>query len=323
MYKVLITKEIPRISMDILKEHSINFDVLGPNVSLTNLNETFLSNYHGLISMLNQPIGADIIQKMPNLKIVSNYAVGVNNIDLAYLKSKGILIGHTPGVLTEATAELTVALMLATSRNLMSAHKDVLNGSWQDFEPMKYLGPTMFRKKIGIMGFGRIGQKVAEILHYGFQADIHVLRKDGKADQEIKALTALPITLHDEETFFSDLDVLTLHCPLTADTIFWLNEKRIGKLPKKCIVINTGRGELIDQKAIYHALKEKQIWALGTDVTTPEPLPITHELLSLDNVTVIPHIGSASIEARTAMAKITAMNIVMGLKEERVLYSPI
>lgn len=329
MHKVLISKEIPAIAENLLKNEGYLVTTLNSDVSLSPVNNSYLkqelANTDAIISLLSDQIDQEFLNHVPNLKVISNFAVGVNNLDLKSLAANNILVGHTPGVLTEATAELTLGLMLMTSRNLYRASLDVYEGRWKGFEPLGHLGPGLFGKNFGILGLGRIGIKLAEMLKFGFQGNISTISRGEHKDHNLKSTInpAINLQIKNHDDFFSDLDFLILTAPLNFETKNWLNSERLQKLPAKCIVINTGRGELVDQEALYLALKNKKIWAFGTDVTTPEPLPTNHPLLTLSNYTVLPHIGSASIEARTKMAEICAKNIILGLKEKKVLHSPI
>lgn len=329
MHKVLISKEIPAIAENLLKNEGYRVITLNSDVSLTPVNNSYLkkelADTDAIISLLSDQIDHNFLVHAPHLKVISNFAVGVNNLDLECLKKHEILVGHTPGVLTEATAELTLGLMLMTARNLHRASLDVYEGRWKGFEPLGHLGPSLFHKSFGIVGLGRIGLKLAEILKFGFQGKISTISRSEMKDRELRDSInpLLEIEIKNENHFLSDLDFLILTAPLNAETTYWLNRERLKKLPKKCIVINTGRGELVDQVALYQALKDRTIWAYGTDVTTPEPLDPKHPLLQLSNFTVLPHIGSASIEARTKMAEICAKNIIMGLKDKKVLHSPL
>lgn len=329
MHKVLISKEIPAIAENLLKSEGFEVVTLNSDVSLSLVNNSYLkkelANTDAIISLLSDQIDQEFLKHTPKLKVVSNFAVGVNNLDLQSLKAKNILVGHTPGVLTEATAELTLGLLLMTSRSLYRASHDVYLGRWKGFEPMGHLGPSLFGKTFGIFGLGRIGIRLAEILKFGFDGKITTIKRNDQKDQSLLSSVnpKLEIVIKSEEDFLANLDFLILTAPLNEETKHWLNKERLKKLSKHTIVINTGRGELVDQDALLEALLNKDIFAYGTDVTTPEPLDPNHPLLKLPNFNVLPHIGSASIEARTKMAEICARNIISGIKNQKVIHSPI
>lgn len=323
MNKVLISKEIPEVATTLIKNSGLCPETLKSDVSLASLSAFDLKEVVGIISMLTDPITDEFLQKTPHLKVISNYAVGINNLDLISLKKRNILVGNTPEVLTEATAELTVGLLLMSMRNLYPASLSVYNGVWKGFDPLEFLGPTLFRKKVGIMGFGRIGKKVGEILHFGFQNSISILSRDNDKNQEARINLNYPIHILSEDEFLKNLDVLILNSPLTESTKYWLNEERLKKLNPQVTIINTGRGDLVEEKSLLSFLKKNPDARFGTDVMSVEPLPTNHEFTKLKNVTLLPHIGSASIEARTEMAIICAKNIIMGINEQKVFKGPV
>lgn len=323
MSKVLISKNIPAIANELLKKAGFTPETLNSDVSLSSLDPLQLQEVVGIISMLADPIDDQFLEKTPQLKVISNYAVGFNNLDLVALQKRNILVGNTPEVLTEATAELTVGLLLMSMRNLTLANRAVYDGSWQGFRPLDFLGPTLFRKKVGIMGFGRIGKKVGEILHFGFQNPISIINRGDEKNQQATRDINYPLHIFNEDEFLKDLDILILNSPLNESTHNWLNENRLQKLKTTATIINTGRGDLVDEEALVRFLKKHPDLRYGTDVMKVEPLPTTHEFTRLANVTLLPHIGSASIEAREAMAVICAKNIIMGINEGRVFKGPL
>lgn len=322
MNKVLISKEIPTKGMELLKAHGLEVVVLDPTVSLAHLNKSNLEGVVGIISMLSDSINEDFLAKAADLKVITNFAVGINNLDISALKKKGILIGNTPEVLTEATAELTIGLLIMSMRNLYSASNSVYNGQWHGFNPLEFLGPTLFRKNVSILGFGRIGKKVGEILYSGFGNTIAVLDRSEKKNDELKNQINYPINIETEDDFLKKCDVLILTAPLTNETEHWLNQSRLGKLKKTVTIVNTGRGNLVHEPALITFLETHEKVRYATDVMGTEPLPIDHPLAKLHNVTMLPHIGSATFEAREEMSLICAKNIIMGLSEKVVFKGP-
>ena len=265
----------------------------------------------GLLCLLTDRIDADLLNAVgPQLKVVSQMAVGVDNIDLAACTARGIPVGHTPGVLTEATADLTLALILATARRLIEAANDVKAGHWRTWSPLGWVGPDLYGSTVGIVGLGRIGAAVAQRLR-GF--DVELLYHNPRPSRFAADVGA---TLVDFDDLLTRSDFVTLHCPYTPDTHHLIAAPTLSKMKPTAILINTTRGGVVDQNALMAALQAGQIAAAGLDVTTPEPLPSDHPLLTLPNIVVLPHIGSASLSARQGMAAIAADNLLAGLANQ-------
>lgn len=250
-----------------------------------------------------------------NLKIVATMSVGYDHLDVSEIKKRGIKISYTPDVLTDATAELAVALLLATSRRLLEASKEALTGGWQAWSPFWMCGPGLKNSTVGIVGFGRIGQEIAKRLKpFNPKQIIYFNRSEKPREaQEIGA----------ERVSFDELlqhsDFISVSCSLTPETKEMFNEQAFKKMKPSAVFINTSRGGVVDQDALVKALQEKTIWGAGLDVMTPEPLPLDHELFNLKNCVILPHIGSASIETRNEMAILTAKNIIAAIKGEPLL----
>lgn len=246
----------------------------------------------------------------PQLKCVSTISVGFEHIDVQECKKRGIRVGYTPDVLTDATAELTVALLLATNRRLFQANKDVYNGGWKSWSPMWMCGHGLKNSRVGFFGFGRIGQEIAARIVPFKPSLITYTTRSARPDEAAK--------VNAKHVDFSEMitlsDFIIVCCALTPATKEIFNAEAFNKMNSNCIFINTARGGVVDQKALYEALKSKRILAAGLDVTTPEPLPLDDPLLKLDNIVVLPHIGSADIETRKEMSRITARNILAALK---------
>lgn len=246
----------------------------------------------------------------PQLKCVSTISVGFEHIDVQECKKRGIRVGYTPDVLTDATAELTVALLLATNRRLFEANKDVYNGGWKSWSPMWMCGHGLKNSRVGFFGFGRIGQEIAARIVPFKPSLITYTTRSARPDEAAK--------VNAKHVDFSEMitlsDFIIVCCALTPATKEIFNAEAFNKMKSNCIFINTARGGVVDQKALYEALKSKRILAAGLDVTTPEPLPLDDPLLKLDNIVVLPHIGSADIETRKEMSRITARNILAALK---------
>ncbi|MCX7852301.1 MAG: D-glycerate dehydrogenase [Caldilineales bacterium] len=312
--RVFVTRRLPEPAMSRLYEAPLVLD-LWPEAEpppYDNLRRR-VAGCQGLLCLLTDRIDEGVLDAAgPALRVVSQMAVGVDNIDLAACTRRGIPVGHTPGVLTEATADLAVALMLATARRLVEAANDVKAGRWRTWDPMGWVGPDLHGSTVGIVGLGRIGAAVARRLR-GFAVRLlyHNPRPSPFAD-EVGA-TWVPW-----ETLLAASDFLTLHCPYSPATHHLINAAALAQMKPTAILINTARGGVVDQEALLQALRAGQIAAAGLDVTTPEPLPPDHPLLSLPNVVVLPHIGSASLSARRRMAEMAVDNLLAGLAGERL-----
>lgn len=248
------------------------------------------------------------------LKCVSTISVGYEHIDVEECNKRGIRVGYTPDVLTDATAELTVALLLAASRRLFEANKEVYNGGWKSWAPMWMCGQGLKGSRVGLLGFGRIGQEIAaRILPFKPKEITYTTRTP--RPQEAAAVSARHVNF---EEMLCNSDFIVVCCALTPQTKEIFNAAAFKKMKSNCIFINTARGGVVDQNALYDALKSKTIQAAGLDVTTPEPLPLGEPLLKLDNVVILPHIGSADIETRKEMSRITARNILAALAGEKM-----
>lgn len=271
-----------------------------------------ISGKDALFCLLTDRVDAELLDKAgPNLKVVATMSVGYDHLQLPELAKRGIKVGYTPDTLTDATAELTVALLLATSRRLFEANRAAKNGGWRAWSPFWMCGPGLKNSTVGVVGFGRIGQKVAEILK-GFNVAkiLNFNRSERKEAEKIGA----------ERVSFDDLlkrsDFVVATCALTPETQHLFDEKAFSRMKPSAVFVNSSRGGLVDQEALVKALQDKRIWGAGLDVMTPEPLPLDHPLLKMDNCVILPHIGSAAIETRQEMALITAKNVIAGLKGE-------
>jgi glyoxylate reductase len=251
----------------------------------------------GLLSLLTDPVDAELIQTAPNLKAIANYAVGTDNIDLEAATARGIPVGNTPDVLTETTAELAFGLMLAVARRLVEADRHVREGRWGEWSPDLLLGHDLNGATLGIVGYGRIGQAVARRAR-GF---------------DMTVVHGIPLS-----DLLEQSDFVSLHAPLTAETRGMIGDAQLARMKPNAILINTARGPLVDTMALERALRSGQIAGAGLDVTDPEPLPADHPLLSAPNLVVAPHIGSASHRTREAMADMAVDNLLAALAGQRM-----
>jgi len=309
--KVFVTRKIPEVGMEILKkDRTCEIKVNESDRHLTKeelIRE--IKDVDGLLSLHTDIIGDEIMDAVPRLKIISNYAVGYDNIDVETATKRGIMVTNTPGVLTDTTADLTFVLLMAVARRIVEADKFTREGKYKEWLPMFMLGEDIHHSTLGIIGFGRVGRAVAKRAK-GF--DMKILYHDVKrASEDIeKELKAEFVSL---EELLKRSDFVTLHTPLNSDTKHLISEKELKLMKKTAYLINTARGPIVDEKVLVKALKEGWIAGAGLDVYENEP-ELTPGLIELDNVVLLPHIGSASIETRNKMAITAAKNLLAGLK---------
>ncbi len=307
--KVFVTRLIPAKGLDLIREFC-DADVWSGE--LPPPREEIIERVReveGIVSLLTDKIDTVVMDAAPRLKVISNMAVGVDNVDIAAATARSLPVGNTPGVLTDATADQTFALLLSAARRVVEGEKFVRSGKWVTWGPQLLLGADLVGATLGIIGFGRIGQAVAKRAQ-GF--DLRVIYHDPTAQP---GFGATPIDL---ESLLRESDFVSLHVPLTRDTRHLVNERFLSKMKPTSILINTSRGGVVDQSALYQALKTKQIFAAALDVTEPEPLPADHPLLDLENCLIVPHLGSASKHTRDMMSLLAAQNLIAGLKDERL-----
>ncbi|BAY22502.1 glyoxylate reductase [Calothrix sp. NIES-2100] len=267
----------------------------------------------GLLCLLTDKIDRQLITTS-SLKVISQMAVGYDNIDIAAATAQKIPVGNTPGVLTNATADLTWALLMSAARRVVEADKFTRAGLWKTWEPDLLLGPDVAGATLGIIGFGRIGQAVARRAQ-GFEMKILYTSRQRCQPEVEESLKAEFVSL---ETLLQESDFITIHTPGAEDTYHLLSDRQFALMKPSAILINTARGTIIDQNALYRALSQKQIAAAAVDVTEIEPLSMDSPLLSLDNLIITPHIGSASRQTRAKMAAIAIANLIAGLTGDRL-----
>lgn len=261
----------------------------------------------GLYSLLTDRVDEELLQAAPRLRVVSNMAVGYDNIDVDACTARRIPVGHTPGVLTDTTADFAWTLLMTAARRVVEGVDYVRAGRWKTWGPMLLMGQDVHGATLGIVGIGRIGQAMARRAR-GF--DMRILYYDPYvSDAGIEDTTRV-----DLDTLLSDSDLVTLHVPLTEATHQIIGREELRKMKPTAVLINTARGGVVDPEALYVALQEGQIGYAALDVTEPEPLPADHPLVNLSNCIVVPHIASASVATRTKMATMAAENLLTGLR---------
>jgi len=309
-WKVYVTRRIPDSG---LRKLQAKCEVKVHEGELPPTREELLANVRGidgLLSLLTDKIDAGIMDAAGGqLKVISNYAVGYNNIDVKAANERGIAIGNTPGVLTETTADCAWALLMACARRIVEADKFLRAGKWKSWEPKLMLGTDVYGKTMGIIGLGRIGTAVARRAN-GFNMKILAAtpRIDTPNAREVGA-EIVPL-----ERLLKESDFISIHVPLTEDTKGMIGEKELAMMKKGAYLINTARGDVVDEKALIKALKEGRIAGAGLDVYEKEPIEHDNELIKMDNVVAVPHIGSASTETRGSMSDIAAENLLAVLE---------
>lgn len=268
---------------------------------------------HGLLPLLTDQIDLEVMQAAgKDLKVISNHAVGYDNIDVAAATKLGIPVGNTPGILTDATADFAFSLLLSAARRIPEADHYVRSGKWQTWSPALLLGADLSGATLGIIGFGRIGQAIARRA-VGF--NLKIIFHDPNRNKPVPGINARPEGL---EQLLKQSDFISIHTPLTAETHHLIDTAAFNKMKPNAILINTARGSVVDPAALYAALKGKRIQAAALDVTEPEPLPMNSPLFELDNLIICPHIASASDHTRARMSIMAAENLIAGLKGERL-----
>ena len=305
---VYITRTIPAPAMEILRKHfKVTMNAEDRNAHRGEIKKA-LKEAHALLCLLTDPIDEELLENAPNLRIVANMAVGFNNIDLKAATKHGVMATNTPGVLTETTADLAWALILAVARRLVEADTFTRDGEFPGWEPMAFLGGDIFGKTLGVVGFGRIGQAVARRAA-GF--GMRVLYSDeSRASASVeKRHKAERVSLR---KLLSVSDFISLHVPLTRTTRHLIGPEQLKRMKPTAYLVNTSRGPVVDEKALVKALRQREIAGAGLDVYEKEPA-LARGLDKLANVVLLPHIGSASVETRTKMAVMAAENIVRAL----------
>lgn len=254
-----------------------------------------------------------MLDRLPGVKVVSNYGVGVDHIDLKAAAERGIPVGNTPGILDGATADMGFTLLLAAGRRLVEGDRYARGREFLRYDPGYMLGREIHGATLGIIGLGRIGRQVAKRAR-GF--DMTVLYHNRRRDEEAEKSLGVRYAAFDE--LLAAADYVMLCCPLTPETRGLIDAKALAKMKRTAILINLARGPVVDTAALTEALAQRQIYAAGLDVTDPEPLPRDHPLLKLDNVTIAPHLGSATVQTRTKMAEMSVENLMLGLAGERL-----
>ena len=307
MARCFVTRELPGPALDRLQiRHEVEVwpERLPPSYEEL---AARAAGVEGLLTLLTDQVDAALIEHCPHLRAISNYAVGYDNIDIDAATARRIAVGNTPEVLTEATADLTFALLLAAARKLPEALASVAQGDWLTWEPGRYLGQAVQGATLGIVGMGRIGRAVARRAS-GF--DMTVLSVGGGSSDAGASTISSEVPL---DTLLERSDFVSLHCPLTPSTYHLIDAGALARMRPNAILINTARGPIVDLEALQRALTAGQIAGAALDVTAPEPPKPDDPILSAPNLIVAPHIGSATRVAREQMAELAVENLLAGL----------
>ncbi len=309
--KVYVTRQLFEEAIDIIREHAEVEVFEGEDEPVPR--ELLLSKVRdvdGLLSLLTDQIDSEVFEAGKNLKVVSNCAVGFNNIDVEDATKRGVYVTNTPGILTETTADCAFALLMAVARRIVEADKHIRAGRWvHAWGPKMFLGTDVNGKTLGVIGLGRIGSAVAKRAS-GF--DMKVIYHDVNRRRDLEG--ELGVTYVPLDELLSKSDFVSVHVPLNEETYHMIGEKALSRMKKTAYLINTSRGPVVDEEALYEALKQRRIAGAALDVFEHEPIDPKSPLLVLDNIVVTPHIASASVETRTRMAVVAATNLVNVLK---------
>jgi glyoxylate reductase len=307
--KVFVTRRIPTAGLSRIS-HQCDAEIwpeqMPPSYDLI---KQKLATCDGLVSLLTDRIDAALMDAAPRLKVVSNYAVGFNNIDVPAATARGIAVGNTPGVLTDATADMAFCLLIAAARRLVDSVYYSQAGQWKTWEPLGHLGQDLAGRTLGVIGMGRIGYALSRRCHFGWNMPVlyHDMHRHEKAETELDARQV------DLDTLLAQADFVSVHTDLNEQTRGLFNAARFRQMKPTAVFVNTARGPIVVEKDLIEALKNGVIFAAGLDVTDPEPPDPKSELLRLPNLVVAPHIASATVGTRNAMAEICASNLLAGL----------
>lgn len=287
--RLIFTHSLP---IEIDQEMSQQFDVQTIPYQKLSCSENI--DCDALISILSDNLSAEFLARFSNLKVISQYAVGVNNIDLQYCRERQITVCHTPDVLTEASADLTFALLNALSRRLYEAAVWTKAGHWKDWDAQRFLGRSLHGMSLGIIGMGKIGEAFAQLCHRAFAMKVYYYNRQNKSLDWAQYL--------ERDELLKTCDIISVHTPLTEQTHKLIGKKEFELMKDEAIFLNTSRGEVIDQEALIESLKRGKFFGVGLDVMTPEPLPTDSPLHQFSRVLITPHIGSAEKQTRESMA---------------------
>ena len=290
-------------------------EMLGPEIEILEWDDSpsspALARAVAFITYGHRRVDGPLMDRAPHLKIVSNHGVGVDHIDCDAARSRGIMVGNTPGCLDAATADMTLALLLAAARNVVAGDKFARSPAFTHYDPSFMIGYEVSGSTLGIVGLGRIGKQVAKRARaFDMKILYHNRHRDEAAERD------LGVTYTSLDELLRASDFVTLNCPLTPETTNLIGRRELALMKPTAILVNVARGPVVDHDALLAALKSKRIAGAALDVTAPEPLPRDHPLLELDNIVIAPHLGSAANRTRRRMEEMTVLNLKAGLRGE-------
>jgi len=314
--KVFVTREIPEAGLSIVRDFCDADIWPGELPPPREYVLEHVKGVDGILSLLTTPMDPTVMDAAgAGLKVISNYAVGFDNINIPEATKRGIPVGHTPGVLTETTADFAFALLISAARRVVEGHNYTLAGKWKTWGPSLLLGQDVYGATLGLVGFGRIGKSMAKRAT-GF--DMKILYHDDYVPADDPFAVDIGAQSVDLDTLLRESDFVSVHTPLLPETHHLIDAAALAKMKSTAILINSARGPLIDPDALYDALKNGGIAYAGLDVTEPEPIPMDSPLLTLNNIIIAPHIASGSVVTRDQMAVIAANNLIAGLTGKRL-----
>lgn len=309
---VIVTRDIPDAGLDIIRERCDLRLWEGEMPPTPAELDTLLDGVDGVLTLLDDKITGEVLDAHPGIRVVSNYAVGYDNIDVPAASARGVAVCNTPDVLNAATAEMSFALLMAVARRIPEAQDYIKAGHWHTWGPRVLLGQNVVGATLGIVGFGRIGKKLAHMASgFDMKLLVHARREDPEAAREFNA------TYVSLDELLQQSDFVSLNVALTPETYQLIGKRELELMKPSAILINAARGRVVDTDALLEALQNGTIAGAGLDVTDPEPLPADHPLLSLENCVIAPHIASATVETRNNMATTAARNLVAVLFGEQ------
>ncbi len=309
--RVAVTRKIPESGLELLRSFG---DVnVWPGQLPPGRDELleFARGSDGLLSLLTEPVDGELLDKLPTVKVVSNFAVGFDNIDVPACTERGVAVCTTPDVLTDTTADFAFALLMAAARQVVASAESVKRGEWRTWEPLGYLGKDLVGATLGLIGMGRIGAAVAKRAS-GF--DMNVIYTDTIDRHDVERdFGARRVDL---DELLKSSDFISIHVPLTPETTGMISAAQLAAMKRRAVLVNTSRGPVVDNDALADALESGEIWAAALDVTDPEPLPADHRLIRLPNSIITPHVASATEATRSKMSELAALNLIAVLSNE-------
>lgn len=309
--RVAVTRVIPDAGLDLIRDATEMRLWEAPLPPSPDELDELLTDADGALTLLTDTIDGPVLDRHPDLKVVSNFAVGFDNVDVDAATERGVAVCNTPGVLTETTAEMAFTLMMSAARRVVEGADYVRAGKWKTWGPTLLLGQDIVGATLGIVGFGRIGKELARMAQ-GF--NMQILAYDPYVDPDAaKEFGVRYVSLSD---LLDESDFISLHVALNENTHHMIGAAQLARMKNTAVLVNASRGPVVDTDALVDALRSGEIFAAGLDVTDPEPIPADHPLMSLSNCTVVPHIASATVTTRDRMAILAARNLLAVLNDE-------